>query len=134
MADLRPLTFGAGGAGVPACRCLTGTEACPTKPNLEKVRLMRLPLSYALRNLTRRPWRSAMTVAGIAVVIFAASLIMGLSRGLFARLDVTGEAENLLVIVFKRVADIHQQDNATERLAGFQVAGDVALPLAFHGF
>ena len=59
---------------------------------------MRLPLSYPLRNLTRRPWRTAMTVAGIGIVVFAAALMLALSRGVLVRLDVTGEPQNLLVI------------------------------------
>jgi len=57
-----------------------------------------LPASYALRNLWRRPRRTAMTVAGVAVVILASVLMLALSRGLFARLETTGEAENLLAI------------------------------------
>ncbi|MFC1479344.1 ABC transporter permease [Planctomycetota bacterium] len=59
---------------------------------------MRLPLLYSFRNLKRRPWRTAMTIAGITVVVFAAVIMMALSRGLFTGLDVTGDPENLLVI------------------------------------
>jgi len=59
---------------------------------------MRLPLSYPLRNLRRRPIRTAMTLGGIAVVVFAAALMIALSRGVLKRLDVTGEPQNLLVI------------------------------------
>jgi putative ABC transport system permease protein len=39
-----------------------------------------------------------MTVAGIALVVFASVLILSLSRGLARRVGDTGEAENLLVI------------------------------------
>jgi putative ABC transport system permease protein len=39
-----------------------------------------------------------MTVAGVAGVVLASVLMLALSRGLFARLDTTGEAENLLAI------------------------------------
>jgi putative ABC transport system permease protein len=59
---------------------------------------MNLPLDYSLRNLRRRPLRSAATVLGIAIVVFAAVLMLSLSRGLFSRLDVTGSASNLLMI------------------------------------
>ncbi len=59
---------------------------------------MGLPLNYSLRNMRRRPLRTAMTVLGIAVVIFAAVLMLALSRGLFSRLDVTGSSDNLLII------------------------------------
>ena len=57
-----------------------------------------LPLSYPIRNLWRRPWRTAMTVGGIAVVVFAAVLMMSVCHGLFERLGSTGEPENLLAI------------------------------------
>ncbi len=59
---------------------------------------MGLPLSYSLRNIARRPWRTGMTVAGVAVVVFAAVLMLALSRGLVERLEATGEPENLLAI------------------------------------
>ncbi len=59
---------------------------------------MNLPLNYSLRNLRRRPLRSAATALGIAIVVFAAVLMLSLSRGLFSRLDITGSASNLLMI------------------------------------
>lgn len=59
---------------------------------------MRLPLAYPFRNLLRRPWRTGMTVMGIAVVVFAAVLMLALSQGLFQRLDITGDDHNLIVI------------------------------------
>lgn len=59
---------------------------------------MKLPLHYSLRNLRRRPWQSGATVLGIAIVVFAAVLMLSLSRGLFGRLDITGSDENLLMI------------------------------------
>lgn len=39
-----------------------------------------------------------MTVLGIAVVVFAAAVMLALSRGVSRRLDVSGEANNLLMI------------------------------------
>jgi putative ABC transport system permease protein len=59
---------------------------------------MHLPLSYPIRNLTRRPWSVAMTVAGIAVVVFAATVMLALCRGLYHRLDVSGDSSNVLMI------------------------------------
>ena len=59
---------------------------------------MNLPLHYSLRNIRRRPWRSIATVFGIAIVVFAAVLMLSLSRGLFGRIDVTGSDDNLLMI------------------------------------
>ncbi|MHC4915578.1 MAG: ABC transporter permease [Planctomycetota bacterium] len=59
---------------------------------------MRLPLTYSLRNLRRRPWRTAMTAGGIFLVVFAAVLMLSLSRGIAVRTAATGEPANLLVI------------------------------------
>lgn len=59
---------------------------------------MKLPPIYAIRNLRRRPWQTMLTVLSIAVVAFAAVLMMSLSRGLSSRLDVTGSDGNLLMI------------------------------------
>ena len=59
---------------------------------------MRLPLAYSYRNLTRRPWRTGMTVVGVAIVVFASVMMLALSRGISRRLDVTGDASNLLMI------------------------------------
>ena len=59
---------------------------------------MGIPLTYSLRNLARRPWRTAMTVCGAAMAVLASLLMLALSRGLYQRLDVTGEPENLLLI------------------------------------
>ena len=59
---------------------------------------MGLPLSYSLRNVTRRPWRTGMTIVGVAMAVLASLLMLALSRGLYTRLEVTGEPENLLFI------------------------------------
>jgi ABC-type lipoprotein release transport system permease subunit len=60
--------------------------------------VLRLPPSYALRNLRRRPWHSILTVAGIGVVVFASCLMLALVRGLSGRIDVAGETQNVLAI------------------------------------
>jgi len=57
-----------------------------------------LPITYSLRNVRRRPWHSLMTVAGVAVVVFAAVLMLSLMRGLSQRVGVSGEKANILVI------------------------------------
>ncbi|MFA4987908.1 MAG: ABC transporter permease [Candidatus Brocadiia bacterium] len=59
---------------------------------------MGLPVSYSLRNLTRRPIRSLMTVSGIAIVVFACVIMLGLTRGIMVRMDVSGEESNILAI------------------------------------
>jgi putative ABC transport system permease protein len=57
-----------------------------------------LPITYSLRNVRRRPWHSLMTVAGVAVVVFAAVLMLSLMRGLSHRVGISGEKANILVI------------------------------------
>lgn len=59
---------------------------------------MKLPFNYAVRNLWRRPFRATMTAFGVGIVIFAAMLMVGLSLGIYQRIDVTGEEENLILI------------------------------------
>lgn len=60
--------------------------------------MFNLPITYSLRNVRRRPWHSIMTVAGVAVVVFAAVLMLSLMRGLSHRVGVSGEKSNILVI------------------------------------
>lgn len=59
---------------------------------------MRLPLKYSLRSVTQRRLRSLLTSAGIAVAVFMAVLMIGLSRGLASAVKSTGEPLNLLVL------------------------------------
>ncbi len=84
---------------------------------------MHLPLSYPIRNLTRRPWSVAMTILGIGVVVFAATVMLALSRGLYHRLDVTGESANVLIISRKgqnvMFSDIKDKElNSVRSMAG----------------
>jgi putative ABC transport system permease protein len=60
--------------------------------------MIHLPVSYSIRNLRRRPWRSAATVAGIAIIVFASGFMLSLNRGLHSRIHSTGEEQNILVI------------------------------------
>ncbi len=60
--------------------------------------VFRLPPSYALRNLLRRPLRSLATIFGIAVVLFAVVLMLALARGLDRRIGISGEPRNVLVL------------------------------------
>jgi len=59
---------------------------------------MQIPLSYSIRNLRRRPWRTAMTIGSAALVVFACVLVLSLSRGLHKRVGTSGEMSNLLLI------------------------------------
>ena len=59
---------------------------------------MKLPLKYNLRSVTQRKMRSLLTMAGVAVSIFLAVMMIGLSRGLIESTVATGEASNLIVL------------------------------------
>ncbi|MFC1498916.1 ABC transporter permease [Verrucomicrobiota bacterium] len=57
-----------------------------------------IPVSYSFRNIKRRPWRSLITTVGVMVVVFASVLMMSLARGVYKRISVSGEEENVLLI------------------------------------
>jgi len=78
---------------------------------------MNLPLNYSLRNLRRRPWQSGATVLGIAIVVFAAVLMLSLSRGLFSRLDITGSPDNLIMISRKGQNAMFSEIDSAEMVA-----------------
>jgi len=59
---------------------------------------MALPLSYALRNLTHRRGRTAITVGVVALVVIATTLLLGLVSSLRRTLVATGDAHNLIVL------------------------------------
>ncbi len=60
--------------------------------------MFHLPFRYTVRNLRRRLLRSLATLTGIAVSVFAAVLMLALTRGLQQRVDASGEAANVLAI------------------------------------
>ncbi len=59
---------------------------------------MRLPVSYSLRNLSGRPLRSLMTLGGVALVVVACSLLLGLLSSFRRTLTSTGHPLNLVVL------------------------------------
>jgi len=59
---------------------------------------MPLPLSYSLRNLRARPGRSVMTAGGIALVVVACTLFLGLISSLKRTLVSSGDPMNLVVM------------------------------------
>jgi len=103
---------------------------------------MHLPLAYSIRNLRRRPWRTAATALSIAIIVFAAVLMLSLSRGLFARLDVTGSSDNLLMISRKgqnamfseikarEVVDVNSMPHLATNAAGKQLVSPELLYIA----
>jgi putative ABC transport system permease protein len=56
-----------------------------------------LPWEYAIRNLFRRPLRTALTFAGLTTVILLVFVVVGFIRGLERTLAVTGDAQSAVV-------------------------------------
>lgn len=56
-----------------------------------------LPWDYGVRNLLRRPGRSALTVVGLATVVFLVFLVVAFVRGLEASLLASGDPNVVLV-------------------------------------
>jgi len=57
-----------------------------------------LPLSYAIRNLMRRPGRCAQLVLGSALVVLLLMLAAGLNRGMTRVLIATGSPRNVILL------------------------------------
>ena len=66
----------------------------------------RLPWDYGVRNLFRRPSRSALTLAGLSIVILLVLVVVGFIRGLEASLAATGLQNVVLVYSMSSGADI----------------------------
>lgn len=62
---------------------------------MPRVRL--LPWEYGVRNLFRRPLRSALTLAGLTLAVLLVLAVVGFVRGLEASLVVSGEPDVVLV-------------------------------------
>src|SRR5687768_1653377 len=56
-----------------------------------------LPWEYGVRNLFRRPLRSALTMAGLTTVIVIVLVVVGFIRGLERSLAVTGDPQTAIV-------------------------------------
>lgn len=56
-----------------------------------------LPWDYAVRNLFRRPLRSALTLAAMATVVLLIFVVIGFVRGLESSLQVSGDRDVVLV-------------------------------------
>jgi ABC-type lipoprotein release transport system permease subunit len=59
---------------------------------------MRIPFSYSLRNLWARRLTTALTAAGLALVVFVFATVLMLEQGLRSTLVATGAYDNVLVI------------------------------------
>lgn len=56
-----------------------------------------LPWDYGIRNLFRRPSRSALTLAGLVLVVLLVFVVVGFIRGLEASLAVSGDPRVVLI-------------------------------------
>lgn len=56
-----------------------------------------LPWDYAVRNLMRRPSRSALTLVALSVVVFLIFIVVGFIRGLESSLAISGDPNAVLV-------------------------------------
>lgn len=65
-----------------------------------------LPWDYGVRNLFRRPSRSALTLGGLATVVLLVLVVVGFIRGLKASLAATGSPNVALVYSLSSAADI----------------------------
>jgi putative ABC transport system permease protein len=65
-----------------------------------------LPWDYGLRNLFRRPSRSALTFVGLTIVVLLVLVVVGFIRGLEASLAATGNPNVVLVYSLSSTADV----------------------------
>ena len=71
-----------------------------------------LPWDYGVRNLFRRPSRSALTLAGLTIVILLVLIVVGFIRGLEHSLAATGDPRVALVYSLSSAADIENSSIA----------------------
>lgn len=57
-----------------------------------------LPLSYSLRNLARRPLRTGLTIAGVALVVLLISLLYAFQRGLTDSLENSADPHKVYMV------------------------------------
>lgn len=84
---------------------------------------MRIPLTYIARNLWARRLTTALTAAGLALVVFVFATVLMLDEGLRTTLVTTGEYDN--VIVIRRSAETEVQsgiDRVQANIAGSHAA------------
>src|SRR4051812_26844239 len=74
-----------------------------------------LPWDYGVRNLARRPLRTALTGLGLGLVVFLLLLVLGFVRGLELSLQQSGDPEVVLL----------HNANAAENLENSSIADEV---------
>lgn len=71
-----------------------------------------LPWDYGVRNLFRRPSRSALTLGGLTIVVLLVLVVVGFIRGLEKSLAATGNPNVVLVYSLSSAADIENSSIA----------------------
>src|SRR3989454_2925101 len=76
--------------------------------------MMRIPFSYIWRSLWARRLSTALTVGGVALVVFVFAGVLMLARGLEAALVETGAPDNVIVLRRSATSELSSQlDRAT---------------------
>jgi putative ABC transport system permease protein len=91
---------------------------------------MKIPLSYVARNLWARRLTTALTGAGLALVVFVFATVLMLDEGLRTTLVTTGEYDN--VVLIRRAADTEVQ-SSVERAQANIAASHPAIALGANG-
>src|SRR3989442_2473665 len=79
--------------------------------------MMRIPFSYIWRSLWARRLSTALTVGGVALVVFVFAGVLMLARGLEAALVETGSPDNVIVLRPSATSELSSQvDRATAGL------------------
>ena len=91
--------------------------------------MARIPFAYSWRSLWARRLTTALTVGGVALVVFVFAGVLMLARGLEATLVETGSADNVIVLRRSATSELSSQiDRATadalEAENGVARAGD----------
>jgi putative ABC transport system permease protein len=91
---------------------------------------MKIPFSYSLRNLWARRLTTALTAAGLALVVFVFATVLMLEQGLRSTLVATGAYDNVLVI--RRSAGTEVQ-SAIDRMQAGVVESQPEVSLGVDG-
>jgi len=91
---------------------------------------MKIPFSYSLRNLLARRLTTALTAAGLALVVFVFATVLMLEQGLRSTLVATGAYDNVLVI--RRSAGTEVQ-SAVDRMQAGVVESQPEVSLGVDG-
>lgn len=91
---------------------------------------MKIPLFYVARNLWARRLTTALTAAGLALVVFVFATVLMLDEGLRHTLVTTGEYDN--VVLIRRAADTEVQ-SSVERAQAAIVSSHPSIALGADG-